>query len=118
MFKITNMSNGNIIADQAAYADTFISRLRGLMFRNNFNKGEALVIIPCNSIHTFWMKFPIDVVFLSKENTVIYIIENFQPNKISPLFRKAHSVVELPIGTIKECSIKQGDVFAFDKIKN
>lgn len=118
MFKITNMSNGNIIAEQAAYADTFISRLKGLMFRNNFNKGEALFIIPCNSIHTFWMKFPIDVVFLSKENTVIYIIENFQPNKISSLLRKAHSVIELPAGTIKECNIKKGDRLMFDEISN
>ncbi len=118
MFKITNMSNGNIIAEQAAYADTFISRLRGLMFRNSFNKGEALVIVPCNSIHTFWMKFPIDVVFLSKENVVIYTIENFHPNKISSLLRKAHSVVELPVGTIKECSIQQEDLLMIDEIKN
>lgn len=118
MFKITNMSNGNIIAEQAAYADTFISRLRGLMFRNSFNKGEALVIVPCNSIHTFWMKFPIDVVFLSKENAVIYTIENFHPNKISSLLRKAHSVVELPAGTIKEYSIQQEDIFIFDEINS
>lgn len=116
MFKIVNIITENVIAEYASYADTFMTRLKGLMFKKNFNKGEGLIIVPCNNIHTFWMKFPIDVVFLSQDNTVVYVIENLKPNRISPLIRKAHSVLELPVGTIREANIKIGDSFIYKDI--
>lgn len=116
MFKIVNINNENVIAEYASSADTFMTRLKGLMFKRSFNKGEGLVIVPCNSIHTFWMKFPIDVVFLSQDDTIVYVIENLKPNRISPLIRNAHSVLELPVGTISEANIKIGDGFIYKDI--
>lgn len=116
MFKIVNINNENVIAEYTSYADTFMTRLKGLMFKRSFNKGEGLVIVPCNSIHTFWMKFPIDVVFLSQDDTVVYVIEDLKPNRISPLIRNAHSVLELPVGTISDVNIKIGDSFIYKDI--
>ncbi|HSQ87816.1 DUF192 domain-containing protein, partial [Romboutsia sp.] len=108
LLRVINTEN-KIIAEDLIVADSFITRLKGLMFKKNFNKGEALIIKPCSSIHTFNMKFSIDVVFISKDNNVLYTIENLKPNRVSPIIRKSYSVLELPAGTIKETNIKIGN---------
>ncbi len=63
--------------------------------------GEALWIEPCAMIHTFFMKFPIDVLFLDKERRVVRAIENIQPFRLSPWVGKARSVLEFAAGTLK-----------------
>ncbi|WHH60533.1 DUF192 domain-containing protein [Petroclostridium sp. X23] len=103
-------SNNGIIADQAVMAQTFITRLRGLMFRERLNESEALIIQPCNMIHTFGMRFAIDALFVNKENKVEHMIENLHPNKISAMVFKAVKVVELPAGAIHNANIQKGDM--------
>ena len=74
-------------------ADTFFSRLTGLMFRKSYDTDKALHITPCNSIHMFFMRFPITVVFVNKENYVLKVVENMKPWKMAFCF-KAHGVYE------------------------
>jgi uncharacterized membrane protein (UPF0127 family) len=90
-------------------ADTFFTRLKGLLGKDEFPHGEGLWIKPCNSVHTFGMKFPIDVVFLDKENRVVGLMNTLLPNRISRFYSDASSVIELPAGTLDAANIVTGD---------
>jgi uncharacterized protein len=96
-------------------ADSFTSRLKGLMFRRKPLDQEGLWIIPCNSIHMCFMHFPIDAVFLDKQEMIVYLVDNLQPWKIVAPVKGAHSVVELPSGTIEQFDLKRGHYFNFRK---
>ena len=84
--RIINHTQNTVLADRVVLADTFLSRLRGLLGRTSLPDGEAMIITRCNSIHMFFMRFPIDVVFIDKKDIVVGLLENFPPNLISPLF--------------------------------
>ena len=81
-------------------ADTFIPRLKGLMFRKEPLKEEGLWIVPCNSIHMCFMNFPIDAVFLDQHQRIIKLVRNLKPWQIVTPVKHAHSVLELPSGSI------------------
>ncbi|MRH44312.1 DUF192 domain-containing protein [Aquibacillus halophilus] len=91
-------------------ADTFYLRFKGLMFRKNPIVGQGLWIIPCNSIHMWFMRFSIDVIFLDAKNRVIKKIEDVKPWSFVIPVSGARSVLELPIGTIQKCKIETGQV--------
>ncbi len=94
-------------------ADSLLKRMKGLLGKSKMEGGESLWIKPCMSIHTFFMKFPIDALFLDRKNKVIAAIENLQPNRITRLYPKAVSVFELPAGTIEKTSTAVGDIIEF-----
>ncbi|WP_423799543.1 DUF192 domain-containing protein [Neobacillus sp. SAB-20_R2A] len=89
-------------------ADSFFTRLKGLMFRSDPITDEGLWIIPCNSIHMFFMKFPIDVVLLNERNEVVKIYHNIKPWRATKPIKAAHSTLELPVGSIKNLGISIG----------
>lgn len=90
-------------------ADTFASRLKGLMFRKKPLVQEGLWIIPCNSIHMFFMHFPIDAVFLDKQERIVHLVKDLQPWRFVSPIKGAHSVVELPAGTIVQMNLTVGN---------
>lgn len=96
---IIKRSNQTVIED-LQQADTFLSRFRGLMGVSSMAKNTGLWITPCNSVHCFFMRFPIDVIFLDKENQVVHIQKNMKPGSISPIVRKAKSVIEVNADTL------------------
>ncbi len=91
-----NIELGNDIT----LATSLPARMKGLLGKKKLDAGKGLLIRPCNSIHTFCMKFPIDVIFLDKENRVVALYKNFPKNRLTSIFRKAASVLELPAGTL------------------
>lgn len=103
------MRNGKELSNNVTVADSLLKRMKGLLGRRELPVGEALWIKPCVSIHTFWMKFPIDVVFMNERNQVIVAIRNLQPNRITRLYPKAASVLELPAGMIEVTATEVGD---------
>ncbi|QGU00104.1 hypothetical protein SYNTR_1510 [Candidatus Syntrophocurvum alkaliphilum] len=107
--KIINATNGHFLAKIAVYADSFFSRLVGLLGKKSLEEGEGLVLKPCNMVHTIGMRFDIDVLFLSEANEILYIINEMKPQKISPLIKKSVLVVELPAGTIQKTNTQIGD---------
>ncbi len=109
--KCLNPKTQEIIADNLTLNNTFFSRLIGLMFKKNLPKGTGIILKPCTQIHTCFMRFNIDVIFMDKDFKVLHIIENMPPWKISPLFLKARYTVELPAGTLKG-KIKTGEILA------
>lgn len=111
--RISNTSKNTVLATDCSVADTFFKRFMGLMGKKVLEKGSGLVITPCNSIHMCFMKFPLDVVFIDSSNTVVYMIEDIKPWRVSKLIGKAHSVLELPVGTIEASETQPGDRLEF-----
>jgi len=107
--EIINENTNKLLISNVIMADTFITRLKGLMFKKKLEENTAMLIHPCNMIHTFFMKFPLDILFISKEYEVIYVIENMLPGNTSPFIKKAMGVLELPAGTIEKTNTKKGD---------
>ena len=86
-----------VIADKVKIADSFLSRFIGLMGRKSLDEGEGLLLLKCSSIHCFFMKIPIDVVYISKDMKVLYK-ETIRPWRIGKIIRGARHVLELAEG--------------------
>ncbi len=107
-------SQGAVLADRADIADTSAKRRTGLLKHARLEAGEGLWIAPCEGVHTFFMKFPIDVLFLSKQKKVLKVRHRMPAWKFAMSFR-AHSVLELPAGTAESTGTVAGDVLNFEK---
>ncbi|MFW5962500.1 MAG: DUF192 domain-containing protein [bacterium] len=107
--EVYNESSKELIVQNVKVANTFYSRLCGLMFQKELPIGEALLIKKCNSIHTFFMFFCIDVIFINKNNRVIAIYENLKPFKVILPIKNAVAVIELPANTVCE-KVRKGDI--------
>jgi len=107
-----NRTRQAYLATDLVLADTHWSRLRGLMATEpaSFPQGRGLWIVPCRGVHTFGMRFAIDVVYLNTEQKVVYVQENLRPWRMAPIRFAAASVVELPPGTIGKTQTGVGDV--------
>jgi len=104
-----NTSKKMVIASDLQEAVGFFQRLMGLMGRGRLEKDEGLWMARCRAIHTFWMKFPLDVVFLDKDFIVKKTVKGLRP--FSPIVscRHALGVLELPEGTVERARIQIGD---------
>ncbi|MGB0454416.1 MAG: DUF192 domain-containing protein [Bacteriovoracaceae bacterium] len=100
--------NGNPLYNKVRHAKSFTERAFGLMFKESMEDMDALLIEPCRSIHTFFMKFDIDVVFLNRKNEVVKIIRNFRPWRATPIYFKSNKVLEFLGGTLNS-EIEIGD---------
>ncbi len=108
-FSLVNLTRGCTLANRVRKAQNFWERAKGLMGRSSLEEGEGLLIEPCNWIHTLGMAFPIDVLYLDDELAVTHVCYPLCPNRLGPLIRRAHSVLELPAGTIVRSGTKIGD---------
>lgn len=106
---LINLTAGTLLANQIEVAGTFKKRLKGLLGRSGLQEGEAMVITPCSSVHTFFMKFPIDVLFVDKDFTVLRALENMAPNRVSPVVARSRMAVELFAGRIAASKTRAGD---------
>lgn len=102
--------SSNKIIEDIYVADTFLKRLRGYMFRRKPHH-KAILIIPCNSIHTFFMKFRIDVLFISKENIVVKKINNISKGKVILPINNSYYVIEAMEGVLDDINV--GDIISF-----
>lgn len=87
-------SNGEVIIDELMVFDTFSKRLKGLMFEKEIQSGAAALLEPCNSIHTFFMKFDIGVIYLDKNDVVIRGPQIMKPWRIGPIVKGSKKVIE------------------------
>lgn len=107
--EVLNKNTGKLLANKVIIADKFITRLKGLMFKKAIEDDVAMLIYPCNAIHTYFMNFSLDVIFISKEYEVLHIIENMPPGNRSSFIRRSMGVLEVPAGTIRKTNTKKGD---------
>lgn len=98
--RAVNGRSGEVLATDVSVADTLFSRARGLLGRKQLQSGEGLLITPCKGVHTFFMRFPIDVVFLDRDNRVINAIENLRPNRLTGVRLSGAKVLEVAAGTL------------------
>src|SRR5262245_23393036 len=110
-FQILNQTRSQVLADRAELARSFWSRGLGLMGRTALPPGYALIISPEWSIHTFFMRIPIDVLFVGRDGRVLALREAMPPNRpfagVAPW--RGHYVVELPAGVIAATGSLLGD---------
>jgi len=107
-----NPRNGAVLARRVERAVTMAARLRGHLGRSALPEGDALSIEPCTSLHTFFMRFPIDALFLSREGRVIRAIPDLRPWRATRIYPRAAQAVELPAGTIARSGTREGDLLA------
>lgn len=104
---------GELLGEKIAEALTFYSRLRGLMLTASLPEGSGLHIRPCRSVHSFFMKYPIDVLHLSQSGEVVGLEHRLQPGKVGKRFQGTFSVVELPEGTLERVGATVGQTVFF-----
>ena len=107
--KIINKTQGTILATEVEIADSILSRLVGLLNRASLSENAGLIITDCRSIHMFFMRFAIDVIFLDRRYKVVGLVKGIKPFRLSPYFWRAYYAVELPSGTINKSKVNVGD---------
>ncbi|SCP98041.1 DUF192 domain-containing protein [Anaerobium acetethylicum] len=107
--KVYNASKNRIILGEAEIADTFFTRFRGLLGRKGLAADAGLIINPCNSVHMIGMRFPIDVIFVNRDNRICHIQHSMRKMSVSPVVRGARFVIEAPEGISKRLNIEMGD---------
>lgn len=112
--KIKNKTRNIMIAENCIVADTFFSRLKGLLGKKSIDQDTALLITPCNSIHMFFMKFPIDVLFIDKNDIIVHMVNNIKPWRTSKIVRHSEKVIELPAGSLLKNGTCVGDELIFE----
>jgi uncharacterized membrane protein (UPF0127 family) len=100
-FMILKNSKGEMICEKAKVADTMFTRILGLMFSKDLAAQHGLLICPCNSIHTFFMNYSLDIIFLDKKFQVVKVIYNMHPWRISWMYFRAHQVLEMKAGHLR-----------------
>jgi uncharacterized membrane protein (UPF0127 family) len=112
--RVRNLTKNTLLADRADIADTSVTRNRGLLKHTGLAEGQGLWIIPCEGVHSFFMKFAIDVVFLNKKRVVTKLRPNMVKSRIAFSVR-AHSTLELPVGMIQKSQTAVGDQLEMEK---
>ena len=115
IIRVRNLTRGTVLADSAAVAETSAARRTGLLKHSRLDPGQGLWIVPCESVHSFWMKFAIDVIYLDRQKNVRKVRNSMGPWRISADLL-AHSVLELPVGTIEATRTERGDQLAFEGV--
>jgi uncharacterized membrane protein (UPF0127 family) len=106
---IRNLTRNTQIADKAEIARTGTNRSRGLLGRKQLEPGGGMWILPCEAVHTFFMQFPIDLIYIDRKHRVKKVRANVPPWRFSGCL-SAHSVIELPAGTIRATQTQPGDL--------
>lgn len=114
---VKNLTRRTVLATQLEIAGTGKSRRRGLLGRNGPAPGEGLWIAPCESVHTFFMRFPIDLVYLDRKNRVRKVRGAVPAWRVSACL-SAHSVLELPAGAALASQTQRGDQVEFAPAEN
>ena len=106
---MANLTRGTTLASQARHANTFWTRMKGLLGTSGLEPDTGLVIEPCNSVHMFWMKYALDVVFADRDGQVLGAVRELRPWRLSSMYRGARYAIELPVGVIDASQTELGD---------
>jgi uncharacterized membrane protein (UPF0127 family) len=112
--RVSNLTRQTLLATSMEVADSSEKRNKGLLGRKHLGHGEGLWIIPCQSVHTFFMQFPIDLVYLDRKKQIRKLRSAVSPWRISVCL-SAHSILELPSGTIWNTRTERGDTLEFSQ---
>lgn len=106
--------DGKILFENCKVATSFFTRFMGLMGKKEMGKNEAIIFPRCNSIHTFFMRMPIDVVFVSQNGRIVRIYNALNPWKMLAPVKGAKHAVEMAAGCSAEKALREGDMLTCD----
>ena len=109
--RVLNLTRGTVLATSLEVAGSGKSRRKGLLGRAGLSPGEGLWIVPCESVHTFFMRFPIDLVFAARDGRVVKLRRDVRPWRISGAWG-AFAVIELAAGAAARADLRPGDRLA------
>ncbi len=104
-----NRTRGTYLGVNLAVAKTFHARLLGLLPRRHLRWGDGVWLVPCSSVHTFGLRYPIDLIFLDQQGRVVRVCERVSPGRVIWPIPRAHSALELPAGVIASSETTVGD---------
>jgi uncharacterized membrane protein (UPF0127 family) len=96
------LKNGEVVSHKMVTATNIFSRMLGLMFSAELPNCDGFLISPCNSIHTFFMRYPLDVLFLDKNFKIVKVIYGLSPWRMTWIYFKSSHVLEMKAGTMKK----------------
>jgi uncharacterized membrane protein (UPF0127 family) len=108
MYTLKNTTKNVEVSKNVIVANSFFKRLKGLMFTKEFPQDSTMYISPCRQIHTFFMNYAIDVLYLDKDNVILDVDENIKPGRIGKKVKGTVSVVELPANKIRKLNMEIG----------
>ena len=111
-----NVTRDTVLGDAISLADTSAARRVGLLKHTHLEPGHGLWIVPCEAIHTFFMHFPIDLVYVDRKRHVRKVLNSLAPWRLSACL-SAHSVIELPAGVVQQSGTRKGDQLEVRKVK-
>ncbi|MGI9101715.1 MAG: DUF192 domain-containing protein [Terriglobales bacterium] len=114
--RAVNQTRGTTLGEHIRVADTGLTRIVGLLGERELSQGDGLLIEPSQGVHTWGMLFPIDVVVLDNDWRTIAIRRALRPFRMTRIFFKAASVLELPPGTVDATSTAVGDAIDFQRL--
>lgn len=109
--QVINLTRGTVLGRRVRRAETPWARMVGLLGRSGLAEGEGLHLVPCSSVHMFFMRFPLDIVYVDRDLRVVKTVERLKPWRVSAA-RGAKSALELPVGTIARTRTARGDQLA------
>jgi uncharacterized membrane protein (UPF0127 family) len=109
MLRIENLTRKTTVVEQGRVADNFLTKFRGLMGVRDLPQGAGLLIAGCNSVHTHFMRMPIDILYIDKSNRVVDIDPHMGTWRIGRARKGAAFVVEVPSGTTARTNCMVGD---------
>ena len=110
--RVINVTRNTELASKAEVAKSGSKRSKGLLGRKGLTAGEGMWILPCEAIHTFFMQFAIDLVYLDRKNHIKKVVSSVPPWRLSACL-SAYSVLELPSGTVHNSQSRPGDLVEF-----
>ena len=113
--RAVNATRGTVLGERVRVADTGLSRIVGLLGERELPRGDGLLIVPSQGVHTWGMLFPIDVVVLDNDWTVLAVRRRMRQFRMTRVFWRAAAVLELPAGMLEESSTSVGDNLTFDR---
>jgi hypothetical protein len=113
-FATVRTAEGTILCERCEIPESALGRARGLLGRDSLERGTGMLIDRAGSVHMFFMRFPIDVVFLDRDRTVVRIVSALKPWRVAGA-RRAVAALELPAGTVAAAGVQEGDVLLLGK---
>jgi uncharacterized membrane protein (UPF0127 family) len=112
---VRNPNRSSVLGEAIQVADTAVRKVKGLLGRECLEEGEGLLFKKCASLHTFFMRFPIDVIFMDRAGKVLRVRRDVRPYKLVAAPLRAYYALELPAGAVERSQTKVGDVLTFEE---
>jgi uncharacterized membrane protein (UPF0127 family) len=114
--RVRRTADGAVVCERCEIPESSFGRARGLLGRSCLEPGEGMLIDRAGSVHMFFMRFPIDVVFLDRDRQVVGVRHGLRPWRVAGA-RRAVAALELPAGAAAAAGVEEGDVLVLDDIE-